>query len=485
MKVTKTLLQKSIFILFTTVFSLVSCNTNDEDSIDQTNVENASEINLTASSSSEMTATQTVDIWLYTNNRIAISNEFFGVNNNWRTITNSDYSTFENKLESINYQGIRFPGGWESEYYDWNTDTTPNWSNAPAVPGASISTVLGTNPPSLSIVVPTVDAMNLSQWSTQWWAAIQTLKTKAVDAINAAGANNILSVEVGNEWWLQWAGGVSRSNKLNKYSHIAKRVVKHIRQTFPSANFKILVNGDFTEPSEFTTMNTIFGNDLSFADGVALHPYAGYNSTTHNIANVQSDIIACRDNFGKNYVHLSEWAPSKAYNNNKVYAQGANVLVELTHELARSGADAAAFWPPKNTSIPGLGLFSSNYNVTYPTAQIFGDMSQNYTGDALATTTNGAIKAVASRNGNRITVYVAGMDEPNTTVRLRVVGASPQTSPVSSHIFLPGNTSNTAAATPMTLTTNPSTYNNSFTGYEFNVNAQSQYSIHRLIFDVN
>ncbi|WP_203257217.1 hypothetical protein [Hyunsoonleella ulvae] len=478
-------LQKSTLILFTIIFGFVSCNTNEEDMLDQNNAENTAEMSLTANSSSQMTAQQTVDIWLYTNNRVAISNEFFGVNNNWRTITDSDYATFENKLESINYQGIRFPGGWESEYYDWSTNTTPTWPNAPATPGASISTVLGTNPPSLSIVVPTVDAMNLAQWSTGWWAAIQTLKSKAVDAINTAEANNILSVEVGNEWWLQWGGGVSRASKLSSYSHIAKRVVKHIRQTFPNANFKILVNGDFTVPSEFTTMSNIFGSDLSFADGVALHPYAGYNTTTHNIVDVKSNIIACRDNFGKNYVHLSEWAPSKAYNNNKVYAQGANVLVELTHELARSGADAAAFWPPKNPSIPGLGLFSDNYNVTYPTAQLFGDMSQNYTGDALATTTNGDIRAVASRDGNRITVYVAGMDEPNTLVRLRVVGSNPQTTPVSSNIFLPGNTSNTAAAVPMTITTNPSTYNSSFTGYQFNVNAQSEYSIHRLIFDVN
>ncbi|MBP2834319.1 hypothetical protein J8281_19220, partial [Aquimarina sp. U1-2] len=110
-------LQKSTLILFTIIFGFVSCNTNEEDMLDQNNAENTAEMSLTANSSSQMTAQQTVDIWLYTNNRVAISNEFFGVNNNWRTITDSDYATFENKLESINYQGIRFPGGWESEYY--------------------------------------------------------------------------------------------------------------------------------------------------------------------------------------------------------------------------------------------------------------------------------------------------------------------------------------------------------------------------------
>ncbi|GGD03710.1 hypothetical protein [Hyunsoonleella pacifica] len=482
MKTTKKNLQKTVFILLVTALSLVSCDANEEEVMEQTNAENS----LLESSSSQM-AEQTVDIRLFANNRVPISDAFFGVNNNWRTIPDADYPTFEGKLESINYQGIRFPGGWESEFYDWNTDRTPNWPNNPATPGASISTVLSTKPPALSIVIPTVDAMNLKEGvdADNWLEVLETLKTKATDAINATGANNILSIEIGNEWWLQGAGGVTRPKKLSKYSNIAKVLAKHIRTTFPNANFKILVNGDFTVPGEFTTMKNIFGGDIKFADGVALHPYAGYNTDTHNIADVRSNIIACRDNFGKNFIHLSEWAPSKAYNNNKVYAQGANVLVELTHELARSGANAAAFWPPKNTSIPGLGLFNSNFGVTYPTAQIFGDMSKNYTGDALDTSTNGNIRAVASRDGNRITVYVAGMDQPNTTVRLLVVGADPKNNPVSSDIFLPGNTSNTAASVPMTITSNASTYNDDIKGYVFDVNSQSQYTIHRLVFDVN
>ena len=482
MKTFKLFWNKSIFLLLLILASLFACETNEEEVI--TEEYGIAHQELTSISAKSSNSSKTVDIWVYTNNRVPISTALFGVNNNWRTITNTDYPIFENKLESINYQGIRFPGGWESEFYDWNTDTTPGWSRTPASPGASISTILASNPPTLSIVVPSADAMNLPIWSTEWYAAIQVLKNKAVTAINAAGENNILSVEFGNEWWLQFGGGVSRASKLTKYSHIAKRVIKHIRLAFPNSNFKILVNGDFTVPSEFTTMNTIFGSDIQYADGVALHPYAGYDSSTHNILNVKSNIIACRDNFGKSYVHLSEWAPSKAYNNNKVYAQGANVMVELIHEFGRSGADAGAFWPPKNTSINGLGLFNFNYNTTYPTAQLFGDMVDNYTGDALSTATNGDLRAVASRDGDRVTVYVSGMDEPNTTVRLRVVGGSGNQTVVSSMEFIPGDTSNTAAALPMTLNNNSSVTSQSY-GFNFDVNSQCEYSIQRLIFDLN
>lgn len=466
----------SRMLLIATMLLIVPACEEDIDAEEPINTEENEEV---------VNSENTVDIRIYTNDQVPISDVLFGVNNNWKTITNTNYSNFESALEGISYQGIRFPGGWESEYYDWSTNTTPGWKNSPTLPGASISTLNSTNPSSLSIVVPTARAMNLNIGSNKWDEAIEQCKAEAVDAINLAGVNKILSVEIGNEWWLQYGGGVSRSEKCSKYADIAKRIAKHIKITFPSSNFKLLVNGDYTVPSEFTTIKNIFGADIQYIDGVALHPYAGYDSSTHNITSVGSNIASCKANIGKNYVHLSEWAPSKAYNNNKMYAQGANVLVELFHEFARSGADAAAYWPPLNTSIVGLGLFNSTYSVAWPTGQIFKDMSINYKGMALSTETNGSIKAVASRNGKRITVYVAGMDNPQTTVRIRIVGNTPKSGIVESKIFVPGNTSNTAAASQMNLISNPSVYNSSINGYIFAINQTCQYSIQKLIFDLN
>lgn len=70
------------------------------------------------------------------------------------------------------------------------------------------------------------------------------------------------------------------------------------------------------------------------------------------------------------------------------------------YEQARSGAEEGAFWPPANTSIPGLGLFNSTMTLVYPTAQIFGDMSRDLTGNSLGVSAQASIKVAAAEKSN-------------------------------------------------------------------------------------
>lgn len=428
-------------------------------------------------------AGKTVELIIQNNNKVAFSGKIFGVNNDWRVVSNARFTGFSKALTGIKYTNLRFPGGWESEYYDWSTNSTPEWNNAPKEKGASISTVLSKNPPSLSIVVPTVFAMNQKIGTKKWKNGIEKCKLEAEDAIRLTGVKNITTVEIGNEWWLQYAMGDSRSNKCEKYGQIAKQVAKHIHEKYPKAKFKVLVNGDYTKPDEFSKINKTFGKDLKYIDGCALHTYAGYNSTTHDILKVGDLISSCRSKLGKDYVHLSEWAPSKAYNKDKIYAQAANVLVELVHEMARAGADAAAYWPPHNSSIPGLGLFDYNHTTTYPTGQLLKDMSENYKGEALLVTSNGKIRGVAAKNGKRITVYVAGFDNPATTVKLRLKSGTPKSKAKSSKVFVPGSTK-TSDAKSMELKNNTYDYKSAYKGFEFKINSKRKYEIAKFIFEL-
>ncbi len=371
------------------------------------------------------------NIIVHATDGVEISPYLLGVNNDWSVVSSDIYYDFNTALNQIGAQNVRFPGGWESEFYEWTINDTPEWNKRPSVQGASIQQVLELNPKSLSIVVPTLKAMNAVPDTEAWNEAIAYCKNIAEEAIDLTTPSKILTIEIGNEWWLQYAGGKTRTQKLENYAHVAKEIATFIREKYPNSDFKILVNGDYTYPEEFSTIKNIFGESIGLIDGCALHPYAGYNpvnSPKHDMRNMGANILACKANLGRDYIHLSEWAPSKDYNNHKIYAQGANLLMEQVYEFGRTGANAGAFWPPSNTSIVGLGLFNSSFSTIYPTGQMFAELTSNFKGKALKVTdglvgsSGETMRAIASKDGNTLVVYVVGHNNRWTRVDLDIEG---------------------------------------------------------------
>ena len=479
---------KSIVITgcFSAVFSIVGCdrdNFTDSNDFKYQQIEDLSEeIDEDTLGPYFATSSKLTQLSIDYSDPKPIKPEIYGVNNDWRRITGSMYTSFQSALEEINYKLIRFPGGFESEYYDWSENRTPDWPNKPDIPGADISAIKQSNPNAISIVIPIRLAMLETVYSASWEDAIEKLKLEAEEAVELTGADNILSVEIGNEWWLQFAGqNVEREDKLLKYTEIAKRLALHLRNKFPEAPFKILVNGDYTEPQEFALIRDVFGPNLDDIDGMALHIYTGYDSETHNIRDLQKKIDDCQANLGKTYLSLSEWAPAKAYNNGKVYAQGANLLVEQIYEHALAEADEAAFWPPTNPAIPGLGLFNFQLTLTYPTAQLFKDMATDFNGEALGVVDGDVRGAAASNKDGNIVIYITGMEEPYTTVTLDIKKNISEV--VSVQMWQPGNLEDTADAIPMNSIDNFPFYIDGKT-IMFNVNENSNYCIYKLVVDV-
>lgn len=425
-------------------------------------------------------------ITIHADDAISISPYLLGVNNDWSVISSDAFTGFTNALDQIGSKNLRFPGGWESEYYEWEINDTPEWNAKPDVKGANIEQVLASNPKTLSIVVPSLKAMYETTHSEAWEKGIAECKRVAKEAIDLTGPSNITTVEIGNEWWLQYAGGKNRTKKLECYAYTAKEIAVYINAEYPNAEFKVLVNGDFVHPEEFAKINEVFGDQLDLIDGCALHPYAGYDppsdSPDHHINKLVELIQDCRDNLGKDFVHLSEWAPSKDYNNHKMYAEGANLLVEQVYEFGRSGADVGAFWPPLNTSIVGLGLFNAGLNVIYPTGQLFGELAHNFKGESLKVTdgtmgNNGEVmRAIASKDGNTLVVYVVGHNHRWTRVDLDIDGF--EVAGVKSHqLFMPAS-SETAVALPMNIIENVDygITNNTLTFY---INENRPYCIYK------
>ncbi|TRX71145.1 hypothetical protein [Carboxylicivirga sp. M1479] len=372
----------------------------------------------------------TANLKVYVNDRTPINPDIFGVNNDWRQISNTAFPDFTSAFEAIDYGVFRFPGGWESEYYDWASNSTPAWGDeSPEVPGASVAT-LKNNVSNYSIVVPTRIAMDVSYGSAEWDAALVSLKLIAKDAIDRADPTAIKYVEIGNEWWLQYAGGSSRANKLLKYSKIAMTIAGYINNQYPNRTFKLLVNGDYTVPSEFSTMKEYFTEAYDAIDGVALHTYTGYTTDTHDIAELGKRIQACASNFNslkEMCVYASEWMPSRDYNERRLYMEAANILPDIFHIYARNKVEAAAYWPPVNNSVPGLGLVNWNASVTFPCGQMIGDMVKSFKGEVVRTISDDITITGALQDESSLVLYVTGKDYAETDVTISFNGFTVET----------------------------------------------------------
>ena len=415
--------------------------------------------------------------------RKTINPLIFGMNNDWRQIPGSRFTDFSQEYKTLGGQLLRFPGGWESEFYDWETNTTPNWDNKPDQPGADIDLVKS-NIDNVSIVLPTTLAMNHALNSSQFVEALSELKNTARTALDMVGVDDVGIVEIGNEWWLQYAGGVSRSEKLKKYSVIAMNIAEFIGEEFPDRNFKLLINGDYTRPSEFTDIKNNFTSAYDKIDGVALHTYVGYETESHNMADLEQRIIQSADNFNseKNFVYLSEWMPSRDYNERRLYMEAANIIPDIFQIYALSNVDAAAFWPPVNSSIPGVGVFSWNFSKVFPVGQIFSELSSNFKGQVVRTT-DGEFKITAAlQDESTLVVYIPGKDKSATNIQLQFQGFNVQNI-ASAQKFIPHNYSETDIAEPYKTT--DATVSLIDQEIMFQINNEGPYEIFKLVLKGN
>ena len=363
--------------------------------------------------------TFTVDV----SDRKLINPLIFGLNNDWRQIPATRFTTFSQEYKKLGATMLRFPGGWESEFYDWETNSTPNWDNKPDEPGADITTVKS-NIENYSIVLPTAVAMNEELNSNSFNEALNGLKETTKTAISMAGAHDVGIVEIGNEWWLQYAGGVNRADKLAKYTTIAMNIAEYISEEFPERDFKLLINGDYTKPDEFTHMKDQFTKAYDQIDGVALHTYVGYETDTHNMVDLQQRIMESANNFNpeKKYIYLSEWMPSRDYNERRLYMEAANIIPDIFQIYAMAGTDAAAFWPPVNSSIPGVGIYNWNFSQTFPVGQIFSELSKSFSGEVVNTSKGDFQITAALQDNETLVVFIPGKDKTATDIKLSFEG---------------------------------------------------------------
>ncbi|RVX41975.1 hypothetical protein EDD27_4591 [Nonomuraea polychroma] len=353
-------------------------------------------------------------VWVYPGNRVAIQPTVYGVNNEWRRITSAEFPAFNTKLQSFGYRLLRFPGGWESEHYDWATNTTPGWSQSPPQPGANAAQAKAAAA-SIAFVVKTSPYI-----SNPTTANLNMLRNQAGNLVQTHGGT-VKHWLIGNEWWLQSAGGGDRQDKIRRYVTVARAIAQEMKAANPAIN--VYVTGDWTAPWEFTWIRNGFDATSAwrYVDGVDLHIYAGDDGSATDYRNIPRNLEAIKSRTGKTKIFASEWAATKANSvGNKRALRSVNNMVIVMHAMIRAGVTSMSYWPAPDIA-PGIGLLNEVSDGVYqdlPHGQAFRWMAKEMMGYSVATT--GTPETVASHNvsNKTVTVLIPSKELSNQAITL-------------------------------------------------------------------
>jgi hypothetical protein len=314
---------------------------------------------------------------------------------------------------------MRYPGGFESEFYEWSNNTLDtNYKNYTATPGATpphIIQNMGTG--NVTFVVRTDALLANSAATYQSWA--QT----AASLVSTYGGS-VKDWEIGNEWFNVSGAHSDYAGFLQRYSTLVQYYAPAMKAAAATKGYSIniYVTCNWVDgPSDMTTMQTEVGPTAwADVDGVNIHVYTGINPSSSKffvplpLSQVPSTIAGIKANSGKNLIYVSEWSADLEDNNSLGGLQNANCMLELFGQLAQSGITEAAYWPPIfSNSYPQADTITLvNNSGAYPLdadGQAFDLLSADYQGQSLtAAVTNSQVTAVAAQNGSRIVVLVSG-----------------------------------------------------------------------------
>lgn len=382
---------------------------------------------------------------VFTNNRVPIDPLIYGVNNDWRRTTSENHGLFEEKLDDVGYSLIRYPGGFESEFYLWEAagetpaNRTPRWNNNPAVPGATPEQILatarerGVEP---TFVLRTREYIEAVRDGTSRVNNTVTVNQEEAFALLVDVADKVVREykdevriwEIGNEWYN--FGGNDTQNQAS-YATIAGAIAKRIKEIDPTLQTYIVA--EWEEPQRMAGFRQQFEADgnWQYVDGLNVHIYAGDEDAKHEFDTIISRMDQLRTDSGKDKFYVSEWNSSKAYTGNKVYMEGANMQVKHTWLMQRSGIQLGAIWPAHETAIKGLGLIddlvdsenqaNTGFGDVLPSGSALNWMSTFLVGDAVQVTEQ-RVLAAASREGDELVVFLLGVGAGDQDVRVNTAG---------------------------------------------------------------
>jgi hypothetical protein len=339
------------------------------------------------------------------NEETPIEPTIYGVNNGWDVIDGDRFPAFENALAATTHFSImRFPGGWESEHYDWKTNQTPGWAKAPTLPGVDPDGLLGLVPKA-SFVLPTEDAL---QGREDLASAVALAKN-----LVARYGTRVGIWEIGNEWWLQ-AGAKkndsTRAETLLRYARLVAAMAPALKAVNPS--IEVFASVDWTSPEQVSALRQAVGDSAWQAvDGISIHAYCGDLGQVNDCNTLGNVVSSIRSLSGKRRLFASEWGVVLRLTGNKRGLEESSLIVQTFAQMAQARVEAAAYWPPANY-VPASSLIGKDLLTSTALGQLFGAISANYRGLALKTTGQLPADAAIQSDGTLHLIIPAGTDEP-------------------------------------------------------------------------
>ncbi len=358
-----------------------------------------------------LTAFAQTDVIKLSSTDVTISPSLYGINYVWDKIPGDSFGQFQSLIARVtHYSFARYPGGWNGERLDWTQNVETK--QAPAEPGVDAPTFLAAVP-AATFIVPSNKPVAHPE-------AAENFAQRSANLVALYG-RDVTVWEIGNEWWLQNGAAQSdskRASNLANYANYLSVVVPAMKAVDP--NIQIYVSADWEHPEQFATLRQLTSPQAwSEVSGISVHTYCGSQDPARLCSLLPERIAQSRAAADKQAVYDSEWAVPVQQTQNSSGIQNAIYTMIAFQELAKAGVQMAAYWPPVR-NVPGMSLIDADYSDGYATGYLFGWLRQGYEGTAM--TASGNLPAIAARNGDQVSVFVAALSQSPSRVSIDLAG---------------------------------------------------------------
>jgi hypothetical protein len=370
---------------------------------------------------------------------VPIDGHLYGVNNFWYHVPDASFDAFAKSMVSnCGVTLMRFPGGFESEHYNWGDNTLDkDYRNYTATPGVTPNHVLsamGTD--NVTFVVRTQDAL---QADTP--AAYQLWAGKAAELVATYG-DKVRDWQIGNEWYNVGGAHKNYSEYRRRYSTLLSYFVPAMKKAAAGKGYsiKLYITANWVKADDISAMRAVVpASAWAEVDGIDIHVYSGIAPSTDKpfpplpISAIQPAIAAIKRDSEKDLIYVSEWMATLQDDDRNGGLRNANTMISILGEMARAGVTEAAYWPPVWPIKPNGKPYAQGDTVTLvhddaaysvdADGQAMKWLSTGYRGAALSTTVvNSAVKSIAAKDGSQITVFVMSGEVSSETEQIQVNG---------------------------------------------------------------
>lgn len=360
----------------------------------------------------------------------------FGANNAWCIVSSREFNSFCSSLRrNAGVTLLRYPGGFESESYNWADNTiNPRYRFHPSEPGATPQQAISAmGEGNVTFVLRTLDAFRAgTPKAFKHWADI------AAGLVVRYGAA-VHDWELGNEWY-HFGGAVKHYPAfVRRYARLVSHFVPIIRAAATRAGHHIhlYISFNWAHPADISTMRSIIPPAVwAQIDGFNIHAYSGFAPRKRKyysappIDKIASAIDHLKRLSGMHRVYVSEWMAD--LNDNRHYGgiKNAAFMLQMIGQFAEAGVQCAAYWPSvlsgRHIPQPGRVTLLTCDSDWFPDAdgQLMKLLSESYRGHVLKVGIRGRkVWAIAARrpNGN-ITLFVAGGPEHAVNISVSIAG---------------------------------------------------------------